>query len=277
MLRIVQSFLWLLLSAAVGYLLLVILMYLLQSQMVYHPQKSISYTPNDVGLSYEDVTFATEDGLDLHGWYVPTANTDLTVLYFHGNAGNISGRMQTIQLLHNLGLNVFIFDYRGYGKSLGRPSEQGTYKDARAAWNYLVSEKALENDQIVIMGRSLGGAVASWLAVLKKPAATILESTFIAAADLGADLYPWLPVRFIIQYDYNTLENIKQIRSPLFIAHSRDDEIVPYDHGKKLFEAANDPKTFVELRGPHGSGFWETGEKYRTALQEFLNENITKK
>lgn len=277
MLRIVQSFLWLLLSAAVGYLLLVILMYLLQSQMVYHPQKSISYTPNDVGLSYEDVTFATEDGLDLHGWYVPTANTDLTVLYFHGNAGNISGRLQTIQLLHNLGLNVFIFDYRGYGKSLGRPSEQGTYKDARAAWNYLVSEKALENDQIVIMGRSLGGAVASWLAVLKKPAATILESTFIAAADLGADLYPWLPVRFIIQYDYNTLENIKQIRSPLFIAHSRDDEIVPYDHGKKLFEAANDPKTFVELRGPHGSGFWETGEKYRTALQEFLNENITKK
>ncbi|WP_445666546.1 alpha/beta hydrolase [Fodinibius sp. AD559] len=270
-----QSFLWILLSAVVGYLLLVVLMYLLQSQMVYYPQESISYTPNDVGLSYEDVTFATEDGLDLHGWYVPGDDSNVTVLYFHGNAGNISGRLQTIQLLHNLGLNVFIFDYRGYGRSQGSTSEQGTYKDARAAWNYLVSERGIENDQIVIMGRSLGGAVASWLAVRKQPAATILESTFTSAADLGSDLYPWLPVRSIISYDYNTLQNITQIRSPLFMAHSRDDEIIPYHHGKTLYEAANDPKTFVELQGSHGSGFWETGEKYRRALQEFLNDNLT--
>lgn len=257
--------------------MLVVLMYLLQSQMVYHPQKSITYTPEDVGLSYEDVTFSTADGLDLHGWYIPRDVSGVTVLYFHGNAGNISGRLQTIQLLHNLGLNVFIFDYRGYGKSQGSPSEQGTYKDARAAWNYLVSKIDIENDQIVIMGRSLGGAVASWLAAQKQPAATILESTFTSAADLGADLYPWLPVRSIICYDYNTLENIKQIRSPLFMAHSRDDEIVPYHHGQTLLEAANDPKTFVELRGSHGSGFWESGEKYRTALQKFLKENITNK
>ncbi|MDZ7658405.1 alpha/beta hydrolase [Fodinibius sp.] len=269
-----QSFLWILLSIAVGYLLLVVLMYLLQSQMIYYPQKSITYTPEDVGLSYEDVTFTTEDGVSLHGWYIPTSS-NITVLYFHGNAGNISGRLQTIQLLHNLGLNVFIFDYRGYGKSEGKPSEQGTYKDARAAWNYLVAEKDIDNDQIVIMGRSLGGAVGSWLAVQKQPAATILESTFTSAADLGADLYSWLPVRSIIRYDYNTLENVKQIRSPLFMAHSREDEIVPYEHGEKLFEVANEPKTFVELRGSHGSGFWETGEKYRTALQEFLNDNIT--
>lgn len=273
MLRIVQSFLWILLSVAVGYLLLVVLMYLLQSQMIYHPQKSITYTPEDVDLSYEDVTFATEDGVLLHGWYIPT-DSNTTVLYFHGNAGNISGRLQTIQLLHNLGLNIFIFDYRGYGKSEGRPSEQGTYKDARAAWNYLVSEKDIENNRIVIMGRSLGGSVASWLAVQKRPAATVLESTFTSAADLGADLYPWLPVHSIIQYEYNTIENVKQIESPLFMAHSKDDEIVPFQHGKTLFEAASNPKTFVELHGPHGSGFWETGEKYRTALQEFLNNNV---
>lgn len=270
-----QSFLWMLLSVAVGYLLLVVFMYLLQSQMIYHPQKSITFTPEDVGLSYKDVTFATEDGLDLHGWYVPNNESNVTVLYFHGNAGNISGRLQTIQLLHNLGLNVFIIDYRGYGKSEGSPSEEGTYKDAQAAWNYLVEERDVDSSNIVIMGRSLGGAVASWLAVQEQPAATILESTFTSAADLGADLYPWLPVRSIIQYDYNTLEHIKQIQSPLFMAHSRDDEIVPYQHGKTLFEAANDPKTFLELRGSHGSGFWETGEKYRTALQKFVNDNIT--
>lgn len=269
-----QSFLWILLGVAVGYILLVFLMYLLQGKMIYHPQKSLSYTPEDVGLSYDDITFTTEDGLSLHGWYIP-ADSNITVLYFHGNAGNISGRLQTIQLLHDLGVNVFIFDYRGYGKSDGRPSEEGTYKDARAAWDYLESERNTESDRIVIMGRSLGGAVASWLAVQKQSAvtATIIESTFISAADLGADLYPWLPVRSIIKYDYNTIENIKQIESPLFMAHSRDDEIIPYYHGKSLFEAANSPKTFVELQGSHGSGFWETGEKYRRALRQFLNAN----
>ena len=276
MLRILQSFLWILLSVVVGYLLLVAMMYLLQSQMIYHPQKSIILTPEGVGLSYEDVTFETEDGIILHGWYIPNSGNN-TVLYFHGNAGNISGRLQTIQLLHNLGLNILIFDYRGYGKSEGRPSEQGTYNDAQAAWNYLVSERDKQNDNIVIMGRSLGGAIASWLAVQKKPAAAILESTFTSAADLGSDLYPWLPVRTIIQYDYNTLANIKHIESPLFMAHSKDDEIIPYQHGKTLFEAANEPKTFVELHGSHGSGFWETGEKYRTALQEFLNNNVKSK
>lgn len=269
----VHSFLWILLSVAAAYIMLVLLLYLLQSQMVYHPQKFIAYTPEDVGLSYEDISFTTEDGINLHGWYIP-ADGEITVLYFHGNAGNISGRLQTIQLLHNLGLNVFIFDYRGYGKSEGRPSEWGTYNDARAAWNYLISEMNLQSAQTIIMGRSLGGAVASWLAAHEQPVATILESTFTSAADLGAELYPWLPVRRIIKYDYNTLENIKQIESPLFMAHSKNDEIVPYHHGQKLFKVANEPKTFVELRGSHGSGFWETGEKYRQALQQFLNETI---
>lgn len=269
-----QSLLWMVLSVVVGYLLLAILMYLLQSQMIYYPQQSITYTPQDVGLHYEDVTFTTEDGLDLHGWYIPNHDSNVTVLYFHGNAGNISGRLQTIQLLHDLELNIFIIDYRGYGKSEGSPTEKGTYGDARAAWNYLVEEREIDSSKIVIMGRSLGGAVASWLAVQKKPAATILESTFSSAADLGADLYPWLPVRSIIRYDYNNLENIKQIESPIFMAHSRDDEIIPYKHGQTLFEAAANPKVFVELRGSHGTGFWETGEKYRSALREFLNENV---
>lgn len=268
-----QSFLWIILSVIAGYILLVLLMYLLQGQMIYHPQKSLSYTPKDVGLPYENVTFTTEDGFNLHGWHI-SADSTITVLYFHGNAGNISGRLQTIQLLHDLGLNVLMFDYRGYGKSEGDPSEQGTYYDAEVAWHFLRSEKGMPSSQIVIMGRSLGGAVASRLASQKKPAATILESTFTSAPDLGAELYSWLPVRSIIEFEYNTLENIRQIESPLFMAHSRDDEIVPYHHGKTLFEAANEPKTFVELRGSHGSGFWETGEKYRRALQQFLKANL---
>lgn len=249
-------------------------MYVLQTQMVYHPQKTISFTPNDVGLSYEDVTFTTEDNILLHGWYVPADTADQTVLYFHGNAGNISGRLQTIQLLHGLGYNVFIFDYRGYGRSEGSPSEEGTYKDAEAAWDYLSNDRSIANSEIIIMGRSLGGAIASWLAVHKTPMAVIIESTFTSAQDLGADLYPWLPVRWLLKYDYNTLENIQRIDVPLFMAHSKDDEIVPYHHGKQLFEAAGDPKNFVELQGSHGSGFWETGEKYRNALKNFLTTTI---
>ena len=270
--RILQSFVWIFLSLAAGYFLLVILVYVLQGQLVYHPQKQIPYTPNNVGLSYDNITFSTQDGLTLHGWFVEARNSDFTVLYFHGNAGNISGRLQTIQLLNELGLNVFIFDYRGYGKSEGTPSEEGTYKDATAAWNYLSNDKHIEPSKLIIMGRSLGGAVASWLTVQKNPAAVIIESTFTSAADLGADIYPWLPVRWMLKYEYNTLQNIKKIKVPLFMAHSVDDEIVPYHHGEKLFKAANEPKRFIKLRGSHGSGFWETGAKYRKALQDFLTD-----
>lgn len=272
--RIVQSAMWIVLSFVIAYGTVVLLMYLLQSQMVYHPQKTITQTPKNVGLPFEDVTFTTEDNVSLHGWYIPADDAEATVLYFHGNAGNISGRLQTIQLLNSLGLNVFIFDYRGYGKSEGHPTEEGTYKDAQAAWDYLVSEKNVKSNDIVIMGRSLGGAVASWLAARNNPAVTVLESTFTSAADLGADLYSWLPVRWMMKFDYKTMENIKQIKSPIFMAHSVDDGVVPYHHGKALFEVAGEPKAFVELRGSHGSGFWETGEKYRSALEQFLNDNL---
>ncbi|MEL7832519.1 alpha/beta hydrolase [Fodinibius sp. Rm-B-1B1-1] len=274
MVRILQSFLWILISLAAGYFLLVLLMYVLQSQLVYHPQKKITYTPDDIGLRYEDITFATDDNISLHGWHIPAERSGVTVLYFHGNAGNISGRLQTIQLLHELGLNVFIFDYRGYGKSKGTPTEQGTYQDAEAAWNYLTAQKNLDGNKIVIMGRSLGGAVASWLAARKNPGAVVIESTFTSAADLGADIYPWLPVRWMLKFEYNTLKNMKQIQVPLFMAHSVDDKVVPYHHGEQLFEVANEPKKFVELRGSHGSGFWETGDTYRQALQKFLTAHL---
>lgn len=274
--RILQSTLWILASIAAGYLILVLLMYAMQSSLVYHPQSKLWATPSSVGLQYEDVTFETEDNISLHGWFVAAGDSaNPTVLYFHGNAGNISGRMETIQLLNDLGLNVFIFDYRGYGQSEGSPSEEGTYRDAIAAWDYLQSERGIPGTNIVIMGRSLGGSVASWLAARKSPAASIIESSFTSAADLAADLYPWLPVRWMIKYDYNTLRNVKQIESPVFMAHSPDDQVVPFHHSQKLFEAVNQPKKFVELEGSHGSGFWETGRRYRNGLQTFLQEHTS--
>ena len=272
--RILQTLLWIIISIAIGYGLIVLLMYLLQSQMVYHPTDYMMATPSVAGLEYEEVSFQTEDKLELHGWFVPADSARPTVLYFHGNAGNISGRLEIIKLLNEIGLNVFIFDYRGYGRSEGSAEEAGTYRDAEAAWKHLVEERDIAPAEILIMGRSLGGSVAAWLAARKDAGAAIIESTFTSAADLGADLYPWLPVRAMLKFEYNTLEHVRNIDEPLFMAHSRDDEIVPYEHGKKLFDAAGEPKTFVELRGSHGSGFMETRAKYTDALRDFLEKQL---
>lgn len=266
---------WLFISVVLGYAAILLLVYFLQPRMVFHPHKKITATPADLSYEFENVTVKTEDGNRLHGWFVPADTANMTVLYLHGNAGNISGRMETIQLLHQLQLNVFIFDYRGYGQSEGRPSERGTYNDAVAAWNYLQSERRIPGSDIAIMGRSLGGSVAAWLAARKNPAASIIETTFTSAADLGAELYPWLPVRWMIKYEYNTLQNIQKIDSPVFMSHSRADQVVPYDHSRKLFEAANQPKIFLELEGTHGSGFLETGVKYRNALKSFLQNHTS--
>ncbi len=268
-----QSIVGVVASIAVGYLLVMTVILILQSKLFYYPKNDIWATPEDMGLTYENVMFSTEDDIALNGWFVPSEQAKLTVLFFHGNAGNISDRLQTLQLLNELGLNVFIFDYRGYGQSEGRPSEQGTYEDGLAAWNYLTAERGIADSSIVIMGRSLGGSIASWVSARQRPAAAVIESTFTSAADIGSDLYPWLPVRWMIKYEYNTIENLKQIQAPLFMAHSRTDQIIPFHHGQKLFEVANEPKMFVELVGLHGSAYLETGPRYREELQQFLVQN----
>ncbi|NGP88345.1 alpha/beta hydrolase [Fodinibius halophilus] len=268
--RMVQTIFWIGISVLVGYTLILVLMYLLQATMIYHPQKELIANPQSIGRTYKDVTFRTPDDVQLHGWFIPADSSAPTILYAHGNAGNISGRLQSIQLLNSMGCNVFIFDYRGYGKSEGAPSEEGTYRDISVAWDYLVDQRKVSKDKIVVMGRSLGGSVAAWLAARKDPAAVVIESTFTSAVDLGADLYPWLPVRWLLKFEYKTIDHIKQIEQPLFMAHSRDDQVVPFSHGEQLFEAANEPKTFVELQGGHGSGFWESGAIYSDALRKFL-------
>jgi len=252
------------------YVTIMLLMYLFQDRMVYHPQRELLTSPSVIGLNYEDIYIETEDNVTLHGWYVPADSAQLTVLYLHGNAGNISGRLETLRLLHELGISVYMVDYRGYGRSEGQPSEEGTYLDAQAIWNYLQVERNIPRGHIVVMGRSLGGSIAARLAARENPAAAVIESTFISAAELGSDLYPWLPVHWMLSYEYRTLEYIRQIKAPLFMAHSRDDEVVPFDHGKRLYQEASDPKVFLELSGSHGTGFMENEARYREALRAFL-------
>ncbi|MDX1639598.1 MAG: alpha/beta hydrolase [Balneolaceae bacterium] len=262
---------WILGGLASGYIVIVLLLYLFQTHLIFHPVSDLPYTPDFVGLEYEDVYFTSSDGVRLHGWYVPHPDPIGTVLFQHGNAGNISGRMETIQILNRIGLNVFIYDYRGYGQSEGSPSEEGTYRDAMAAWNYLTKTRGLSPDRIILMGRSLGGAVTGWLASQVTPAAVILESTFTSAPDLAADLYPIFPARRLIRFDFPNTEYIRQIEVPLLIGHSTEDALIPYAHGRALYELADEPKEFFEMTGDHGNGFLETGDEYRRALTDFIH------
>lgn len=257
---------------AAFYVGLSLLLFLFQSRFIYFPLRQIEATPAIIGLAYETMQFEAEDRVKLSGWFIPAEGASHIVLFFHGNAGNISHRLESIALFHRLGLSVFIVDYRGYGQSEGSPSENGTYLDAAAAWRYLVEERGVDPEQIIIFGRSLGGAVATWLAHNHPPKALIIESTFTSVPDMGARQYPFLPVRLLARIHYNSLERIPQINVPILIVHSPDDEIIPYSHGQQLFQAANEPKAFLQLRGGHNEGFIISGQPYEEGLKSFIEK-----
>ena len=254
-----------------------LMLYFLQERLVFLPHmpgRTLDATPEIIGLDYEDAWIETEDGERLHGWFIPSRRARGTVLFFHGNAGNISHRMESIHIFNRLALNVLIIDYRGYGQSSGGVNEEGTYLDAQAAWKYLVDQRGTATDQAVIFGRSLGGAVGAWLASQPgvKPAGVIIESSFSSGVDMGKRLYPVLPVRLITRIDYPVKEYVTRIQSPLLVVHSRDDEIIPFDMGKTIFGAANEPKLFFEMGGDHNAGFWISRERYVPAHNAFLSD-----
>ncbi len=253
------------------YVLIVIILWIFQSHLVYFPRREIESTPHDAGMIFETISFQASDGVTLSGWYVPSENSDEVLLFFHGNAGNISHRLESIRIFNRLGLSIFIFDYRGYGQSRGRPGEKGTYLDATAAWNYLVDERRIDPGHIVIFGRSLGGAVAAWLAKERSPRGLILESSFTSIPDMGAETYPFFPVRLLSRFGYNTREYVRKARCPVLIIHSREDDLVPFHHGRELFEAANEPREFLEIEGSHNDGFLVSGEKYQQELGRFIS------
>jgi uncharacterized protein len=234
---------------------LVAAMSLFQPSFVFFPSREIMATPTQAGLVYEPIEIRAEGGVRLSGWYVPAAAARLTVLFLHGNAGNISHRLMALHALHGLGLAVFILDYRGYGESSGSPSEEGTYRDALAAWEYLTTTRGIAADRVVLFGESLGGAVAAWLAIREPPAGLILESSFTNLHELAGRFYPWFPARLLLRIRYPTIERLSQVRCPVLVIHSPDDEIVPYEHGKRLFAAAPGHKQFVKRQGGHNDAF----------------------
>ncbi len=263
-----------------AYLLLLLVIYFNQHKLLYLPHlpsREIVATPPAVGLTYEELELNTADGERLHGWYIPTDNARGTLLFFHGNAGNLSHRLDSLQIFHRLNLNVLIFDYRGYGRSSGQPSENGTQLDARAAWAYLVDERGESPGHIVLFGRSLGASIAARLATEKQPAALILESAFISVPELAAELYRWLPVRFLARLQYRTRDTLSHVHCPVLVAHSPDDEIIPYRHGRVLYETAPPPKAFLRLTGDHNMGFLLSGESYMHGIDAFLATHLPTK
>ena len=269
-----HSLLHLLLVVFITWCGIALYLYLSQSRLLYYPElpsRTIAATPAAIGLAYENVQLHAADSTRLHAWFVPAAASRGTLLFSHGNAGNIGHRLDSIRQFHSLGLDVLIYDYRGFGESEGKPTEAGTYLDAKAAWDYLLVGRGIAPQQIVIFGRSLGAAVAAELASQHLSAGVILESAFTSVPDMAASIYPWLPVRLLSRYRYNNLEKVARITSPVLLVHSRGDEIVPYDQGERLFARANEPKQFLELSGGHNDGNHVSHDIYMQTLQRFLD------
>lgn len=256
--------------AAIAYVALAAYLYLFQEDYVFFPSQGVHATPAAVGLDYDDVRVETDDGVVIHGWFLPAAGARFTMLFLHGNAGNISHRLDSLRLFHRLGLNILIIDYRGYGRSEGRPSERGTYLDAEAAWRYLVRTRGIPPERVLVFGRSLGGGVATWLALEHPVGGLVIESTPTSVPDMGTEVYPFLPVRLLARLHYNTLRRIRDVNVPVLVVHSRDDEIIPARHGRRIFAAAREPKTFLAIRGDHNGGFLMSGEEYVEGLRAFI-------
>jgi len=257
---------------AIAYAVILLLVFLFQSRLVYFPQyeRELTATPRVAGLDYEDVTLRAADDVALHGWWAPARDARGAVLIFHGNAGNISHRIDYLTMFNRLGYAVLIIDYRGYGKSSGTPSEEGTYRDAEAAWQHLMETRKLKPQDVVILGESLGGGVATWLAAKYPPRALVLASVFTSVPDMGARVYWWLPVRLLARIEYNSRERMPKITAPVLIAHSREDDIVPFAHGEALFAAAREPKQFLTLSGGHNNGFLFMRAEWVAAVGAFL-------
>ncbi len=237
---------------------------------IYFPTATIEATPAHLGLEYQEVFFEAEDGVELNAWFVPAERAQASLLFCHGNGGNISHRLESIAIFHRIGLSVFIFDYRGYGKSEGITTEKGTYLDARAAYEWLVSRG--DSERIFVFGRSLGGPIAIDLAARVEATGIICESSFTSTMDIARDIYGFRPPNWSISNRYDGLSAIGKVDAPKLFIHSREDEIVPFHHSERLFEAAGEPKELFAIRGSHNDGFLLTGDQYSEGIKAFIEK-----
>lgn len=245
----------------------------MEDKFIFYPVSEIGQTPIDAGLPFNDIYFTTSDGVRLNGWFVSHPGANTTLLWFHGNAGNISHRVENIRLLHDkVAINIFIFDYREYGRSEGKVSEEGTYKDGEAALKYLRAREDVEPKRIVFFGRSLGAAVAAEMATRHECLALILETPFASIREMARVTFPFLPIGPFLRTRYDTVEKVKKIKAPLLVLHGDRDDIVPFAQGKKVFDAALEPKEFYTIPGArHNDTYIVGGDAYFTVLKDFIH------
>ena len=261
------------------FLLLVYAAFLLSSEnkIIFHPSRYPDgfWNPASQGVLAQDIYFTTEDGIKLHGWFIPAENAVATLLWFHGNAGNISHRLDNIQRLARLNLNVFVFDYRGYGRSEGVPSEAGIYKDSQAAYGAVLRLDGVSVDTLFLFGRSLGGICAVQTAMNWPAKGLLLESVFTNSSDMARKIFPLIPLGWAMKSKLDAVSKVPHLRLPKLFLHGTDDEIVPYDMGRKLFDAAAEPKTFYSIAGAgHNDTYVLGGDEYFNALNQFITETL---
>lgn len=253
-------------------LLIVLMLRWFEHSQVYHPDRVLTATGAELGRPFEDVRFKAGDGVELNGWFFPAATNShrprLAVLVCHGNAGNISHRLDTCAALLATGVSVFVFDYRGYGRSQGRPSEEGTYRDAQAAYQWL-RQKGFAGTNIIAFGESLGGGIATELAAREPVGGLVLESTFTSITDMGAELFPWLPVRWLGTIRYDTRSKLPRLHIPVMVMHSPADDLIGFQHGQRNFAAAKEPKLFWEIKGEHNDPLADT-KHFIVGMETFL-------
>ena len=244
---------------------------LIENSIVFHPDRQLDDSPAHWGLFYKDIQFLTPDGLRLHGWFFPLSEESPVLIFCHGNAGNMSHRIENVKFLVNKGISVFLFSYRGYGKSSGRPSEKGLYIDGIAAYDYLAKVEKISPGRIAIFGRSLGGSVAIEVALQRKATCLIIESTFTSIKDMAKTIPLFFIFSPFLPLHYNNISKIADVSVPKLILHGEDDNIVPFSMGKALFEKALEPKLFLPIRGAgHNDTYVVGGENYLDAIVNFI-------
>jgi uncharacterized protein len=257
------------------YALVCIGAYLMQRQLIYFPQKHVSATPTAIGLKYDELSFTSPDGVKFIVWFVPAESSKISVVYFHGNAENLSHPLSTYKLLHELGASVYAFEYRGYANCSGSPSVQGIASDLTTFGDYL-AKTVPDGTKVVVLGRSLGGALAVKLLSRTRVDGAILESTFNRMSDVAQTAFPYLPIALLLREQYNSEAEIKSFAKPVLVIHSPDDEVIPYALGKRLYESIQGEKSFVEIRGSHNGGVEESQEILRQAYADFFRLIIEK-
>jgi fermentation-respiration switch protein FrsA (DUF1100 family) len=255
-----------------GYLLICALAFLLQRQLIYLPQRSLANTPADVDLPYNEHQLVSSDNVTFPVWEIP-ASGDVEIVFFHGNAENISHNLDTYRILNQLGVTVWAVEYRGYLKATGTPTEQGITLDLRTLSEFLRNRRGSGQGRLLVaMGRSLGGAVAAKFADLHGVEALILESTFTSMKAMARRSFFWLPVGLILREHYQTLDLVPAIECPILVIHSREDDLIPFSMAEQLAAAGGKRSRLVEISGPHNGGFLRNQERYRACISSFLRD-----